>query len=190
MLSSPSAPPPLSADWRRPLWLALLIAASIVFSLGLACAAPLAAFAALAALSLPRREAFWFIGAVWLANQAVGYACLGYPVTANSLAWGVAIGVAAGLATLASLALAPRLAGASPVLGLASVFLAAFVVDQAAMLAAAVGGLGGVADFSPTIIGEVFALNLLAFVGLLAVNRLGAAIGLASGRARPLSLAG
>lgn len=189
MSLSPFALPPLSADWRRPLWLALLIAASIVFSLGLACAAPLAAFAALAALSLPRREAFWFIGAVWLANQAVGYAFLGYPVTANSLAWGVAIGAAAGLATLAALAVAPRLAGTSPVLGLASVFLAAFVVDQAAMLAAAVGGLGGVADFSPTIIGEVFAINLLAFVGLLAVNRLGAAIGLAGGRSRSLSLA-
>ena len=44
-------------DWRHPLWLGLLVVASGVFSLGLACAVPLAAFAAAAALSLSRRGA-------------------------------------------------------------------------------------------------------------------------------------
>jgi hypothetical protein len=62
----------LSTGWRRPLWIALLVAASVAFTLGFACATPLAAFAAIAALSMPRKDALLLIGLVWLANQAVG----------------------------------------------------------------------------------------------------------------------
>jgi hypothetical protein len=47
---SPSA----SAGWRHLFWLALLVGASIAFSLGFACAIPFAAFAAAAALT-PRQ---------------------------------------------------------------------------------------------------------------------------------------
>jgi hypothetical protein len=36
----------MSIGWRRPIWIALLVAASIAFSLGFACATPFAAFAA------------------------------------------------------------------------------------------------------------------------------------------------
>jgi hypothetical protein len=43
-----------SANWRRLVWLGLLISASVAFSLGLTCAAPFAAFAAAAALTLSR----------------------------------------------------------------------------------------------------------------------------------------
>ncbi len=44
--------PQLASAWRRPLWIAVLVVASAVFSLGFACAVPLAAFAAIAALTL------------------------------------------------------------------------------------------------------------------------------------------
>ena len=37
-----STPP----DWRHPLWLAFLVAASVAFSFGFACAVPFAAFGA------------------------------------------------------------------------------------------------------------------------------------------------
>ncbi|MDQ6867846.1 MAG: hypothetical protein M3178_05420 [Pseudomonadota bacterium] len=73
---------------RRPLWIALLVGASVAFSLGFACAVPLAAFAAIAALTLSRRDAFALVGAVWLANQIAGFAVHHYPVTASTLAWG------------------------------------------------------------------------------------------------------
>jgi hypothetical protein len=63
----------LSTGWRRPLWIALLVAASVAFTLGFACATPLAAFAAIAALSMPRKDALLLIGLVWLANQAIGF---------------------------------------------------------------------------------------------------------------------
>ena len=57
---SPSAP----AGWRHLFWLALLVGASIAFSLGLACAIPFAAFAAAAALTLSRRDALVLIVAI------------------------------------------------------------------------------------------------------------------------------
>jgi hypothetical protein len=44
----------LTSAGRRLLWIALLVVASAVFSLGFACAVPLAAFAAVAALTLSR----------------------------------------------------------------------------------------------------------------------------------------
>ena len=62
-------------DWRRPIWIALLVIASIAFSLGFACATPFAAFAAAAALTMNRRDAMLLVGLVWLANQGVKMAC-------------------------------------------------------------------------------------------------------------------
>jgi hypothetical protein len=83
------------APWRRFLWLAAVAAASVAFSLGLACAVPLAAFAAAAALTLSRQDALVLIIAVWLANQLVGFAVLDYPWTTSAFAWGAALGAVA-----------------------------------------------------------------------------------------------
>src|SRR5262245_66177034 len=89
------------APWRHWLWLAVLVGASVAFTLGFACAVPLAAFAGAAALTLSRRDALALIVAVWLANQVVGFAALGYPWTASTFVWGAALGAVAILATLA-----------------------------------------------------------------------------------------
>ena len=89
------------AIWRHWLWLAVLVGASIAFTLGLACAVPLAAFAAAAALTLSQRDALALLLAVWLANQLVGFTVLDYPWTASTFAWGVALGAVAILATVA-----------------------------------------------------------------------------------------
>jgi hypothetical protein len=85
---------------RRPLWIALLVTASVGFSLGFDCAVPLAAFAA--ALTLSRRDAFALVGAVWLANQIAGFAVHHYPVTASTLAWGAGLVAVAVLSTIAA----------------------------------------------------------------------------------------
>jgi hypothetical protein len=161
--------------WRRALWLALLVAASIAFSLGFACAVPLAAFGASAALIPSRRGAIMLIVAVWLANQVVGYAVLDYPWTANSFAWGAAMGAAAVLATMAARQAARRVAGQVRVE--AASFAAAFIVYECASLAVAAALLGGTEDFAPMIVGRILALNLVAAIGLSVVNRLGARAG-------------
>src|SRR5438132_11138011 len=85
--------------WRHWLWLAVLVGTSVAFTLGLACAVPLVAFAAAAALTLSRRDGLVLIAAVWLANQLVGFAVLGYPWTASTLAWGAVLGAVAVLTT-------------------------------------------------------------------------------------------
>ena len=56
----------------RHLWLGL-IAATVAFALGFACEVPLATLGAVAALTLSRRDALMLNGAVWLANQIVGF---------------------------------------------------------------------------------------------------------------------
>ena len=79
-------------DWRRPFWLSLVVGASVAFSLGFACATPFAAFCAAAACTLPRRDAYYLTGAVWLASQVVGFAFLQYPWTADCLTWAAVLG--------------------------------------------------------------------------------------------------
>jgi hypothetical protein len=92
---SQAAQQPTPADVaRRWAWIALLGGASIGFSLIFACATPFVALVTLAALNMDRRDAFIVTGAVWLANQAVGYGVLDYPRTFDSYAWGGGIGVA------------------------------------------------------------------------------------------------
>jgi hypothetical protein len=165
-------------DWRHPLWLALLVAASVVFSLGLACAVPLAAFAAAAALSLSRPDALLLIVLVWLANQLVGFTLLNYPWDASTLAWGAVLCVVAVLATLAGQWIAGRLANAPRAFTAAATFPAAFAVYEAALFAVSAAWLGGTEIYTAAIQGRIFAINAAAFVGLLALHRLASSAGL------------
>jgi hypothetical protein len=178
--------PELSSDrWRRPLWLALLVAASVAFTLGFACAVPLAAFAAAAALSLPRRQALLLVGAVWLANQVVGFAVLSYPWDAETLAWGAALGIVALFATLAAQAATPRLARPGSAAQALGAFAAAFAVYEGVLFAISVM-VGATADFAPGIVAWILAMNAGAMLGLMLLHRLGEIIGLAPAPAAPL----
>jgi hypothetical protein len=172
------APSPLP-DWRHPLWLGSLVAASVVFSLGLACAVPLAAFAAAAALSLSRRDALLLILLVWLANQLVGFTVLHYPWTASTFTWGVVLGAVAVLATLTSQWIAGRLLDARRAFTVTATFLIAFAVYEAALFAVSATLLGGTEIYTAAIQGRTFAINAAAFVGLLVLNHLATSIGLA-----------
>jgi hypothetical protein len=166
--------------WRLPLWLGLLVGASMIFSLGLACALPLAAFAAASALSLSRRDALLLIVLVWLANQLVGFILLDYPWTASTFAWGAVLGIVAILATLASLWMAERFGHAARSVRFAATFLIAFVVYEVALFAVSVSLLGGTEIYTAAIQGRIFIINAAAFVGLLVLNRLAASVGLAN----------
>ena len=176
-----------SLNWRRHLWLALLVAASVAFSLGFACATPLAAFAAAAALTLPRRDALLLTTAVWLANQLVGFAFLHYPWTASTFAWGIAIGAAALLAAEAARSAALGTVRAGAALASLAALLAAYAAYEAVLFAVAAAALGGVEDFVPAIVGWIFLINAAAFVALFVLNRLGRAVGLAAMPALPFA---
>jgi hypothetical protein len=177
------------ARLRHYLWLALIVAASIAFTLGFACAVPLAAFGAVAALTLSRGHALLLIGAVWLVNQIVGFAVLSYPWTAETLAWGAILGVVAVLTTMAAQQAAQRLPGTGQIAAACAAFLAAFAVYEGALLVVSVSVMGGTEDFAPAIVGEILTINAAAFVGLLVLNRLGAIVGLGAQRGLGLAAA-
>jgi hypothetical protein len=155
------------------------VTASVVFSLGLACAVPLAAFAAAAALTLSRRDALLLILLVWLANQLVGFTWLDYPWIASTFAWGAALGIVAILATLAGQSIARRFRSPARAVTFAATLLVAFAVYEAVLFAISATLLGGTEIYTAAIQGRIFAINAAAFVGLLMLNHLAASIGLA-----------
>ena len=165
--------------WRHWLWLAVLVGASVGFTLGLACAVPLAAFAAAAALTLSRRDALVLIVAVWLANQLVGFAVLDYPWTASTFAWGAALGAVAILATLAGQWTVEHSMGRGGAVGYIATFLVGFAVYEVALFAVSAILLGGTEIYTVAIQGWILAVNAIAFVGLLVLHRLAISAGFA-----------
>ncbi len=98
------------------IWIALIAGLTVIGSYGYACAAPLAAVAALAALKMERTDGLILVGLAWAINQAVGFLLLSYPHTMESYLWGAAIGVAAFVGYFAARAAArAECLGSSPV---------------------------------------------------------------------------
>lgn len=152
-------------------WSAFLIVGSAVGSLALACATPFAALAAVAALTLPLRMALITSMGVWLANQAIGFGLLAYPMTASSLVWGPVLGASA-LAATAAAAHVAGLFDRSDIRRWLAVFAAALVVQQALVLA--FGLLEGTSSL--TVAAGVSGMNVLWLVGLAAIHRLASGV--------------
>jgi hypothetical protein len=179
-----------NTGWGHEVWLAMLVAASAVFSFVFACATPFAAFGAAAALTLSRRDALRLTVAVWLANQVLGYAVLQYPWTANSFGSGAVLGAAAVLTTVGARRMARRLAGRSDGVRALATLLAAFMVYEGVLFAGAMAWLGGTESFTLPIVGRIFAVNVVALIGLYALHRVGVAVGLAGPSSLRLSATG
>ncbi len=167
------------ATWRHFLWLAAQVGASVAFTLGLACAVPLAAFAAAAALTLSRHDALALIVVVWLANQLAGFTVLDYPWTASTLAWGAVLGAVAILATVAGQWTVRRSMARGRAVGYMATFLVAFAVYEVALFAVSATLLGGTEIYTAAIQGRIFAVNAVAFVGLLVLHGLAVSAGFA-----------
>jgi hypothetical protein len=150
--------------------LCLLAGSCALASFGFACATPFAAFAVVAADMLPLPQALLVMTAVWIVNQSIGFAALGYPLDASTLLWGFAIGVGALAATAEASVLVRSPIGsnqnAPAALGLA--FVGAYSVYEVTLFAFT-PLLGGVGAFTPHIILRLGALNLLWLIGLSAV---------------------
>lgn len=155
-------------------WIALIAGLTVMGSFALACVAPLAAVGALAALTLRRTEGLVLVLAAWLANQAVGFLLLSYPHTLDTYAWGAAIGVAAVLGYLAAAVVAPRIR--SSLLATGAAFVAAFAVYQLVLYAFGLATAYAGDSFSLAIVGEVLAINAVAYVGFLVIHRAAVAL--------------
>ncbi len=175
-----------NAAMGRVIWMALIIASGAGLSLFLACATPFAALATLAALKIEPRDAAGVIGLAWVGNQAVGYGCLGYPWTWDSAAWGLAIGLSAGLALLTAIALSPR---RSASLAISLPFVGAFAAYELGLYVASFALPGSDAAFAAPVVRQLFLVNLVALLGLIAAHQAASLVGplmrnVASGMAR------
>ena len=154
-------------------WIAILVSASLTLSSILACAMPFAAVAAVAAISLKRVDAFAVVIAAWFVNQSVGFALLGYPADATTLAWGVALGLSAVVAVIAAIE-AVRLVWNWPTpLAATVVFATALVAQQLTTFSASMVLESHPSAFAPDVLGWIAATNIICFLALLAIHELG-----------------
>jgi len=164
----------LAAGWRHHLWLALLVAASLAFTFGFACAVPFAAFGAVAAMTLPRRDALLLIVALWLVNQIVGFAFLHYPWDAMTLTWGAILG---GIAVLSTVAAQAAIRQQGIVVTATASIAAAFIAYEGGLYLISLTVMGGIEDFTAAIVVRILEINAAGFAGLLACGALIAAAG-------------
>jgi hypothetical protein len=147
---------------------ALLTVSCALASLALACATPFAAFAVIAAAQLPQRSALLVVTGAWLVNQGIGFGVLHYPIDATTMLWGLVIGAAALVATLAAsfvLRATPRLP--SP-LALTMALVCAYAGYELTLLAVT-PLLGGVSSFTTVIVTRIGLTSMAWLVGLVAV---------------------
>ena len=145
----------------------LLTAACALASFAFACATPFAAFAVIAAATLPLPSALLVTAAAWLVNQAIGFGFLHYPVDASTIAWGFVIGAAALAATAVSVAVLRATERAGVIVALAAALIGAYAAYEL-VLFAATPFLGGAGDFTVAIVGRLGVLSILWTIGLIA----------------------
>jgi hypothetical protein len=156
------------------LWPTILAVAAVGGSLALTCVAPFAAFAVATAGTLRLRSALGTMAVIWLANQAVGFGALGYPWTFNTVLWGLAIGAAAVLATLAASGALRHFRSSAGWLRLPLAFGTAFVVYEVAIMAISlILGSGDV--FAPALLGRLALIDAAWLGGLVLLHEVLAA---------------
>jgi hypothetical protein len=143
----------------------LLTLSCALASFAFACATPFAAFAVIAAATLPLRPALLVVTAAWLVNQAIGFCALGYPHDLNTVAWGFVISVAAFTATIASVLMLRITASMTLPIAFGLALACAYAAYEL-VLFAATPALGGAGNFTLAIVGRLAVLNVLWFLGL------------------------
>lgn len=157
---------------NRTLWSAAVLLAVMAGCLALACLEPLVAVAVLAASRLGLARALVLTALVWLCGQAIGFGLRDYPVDAQTVGWGIGLGVMA-LAALAAAALVlPRLPQGWPEwFRVAVAFVPAFVANQLAALAVELA-IKGSCEIVPGVVTAVGLINLGWLAALLALDAL------------------
>ncbi len=153
---------------RQWVWPVLLVAASAIGSLALACVTPFAALAVVAARTLPPRAALLTVGVIWLANQALGYDMLAYPWSTESVSWGLAIGTAALACTGAAFAAGWLTSAQNTAMGLAAALVAAFGAYELCLCLISFV-LGGQEAFASAVVVRLALLNVIWSVMLMAI---------------------
>lgn len=159
------------------LWTVLLTLASTATTLVLACATPFPALAALAATQMRAKNGIALMVLTWVASQTVGFALLGYPHDAKTIAWGLALGMAAVASVIAARGVVERAGVTSPLVQIALAYVVAAIAFKLVILLWSFG-LGGVATtLSPSINTRQIVRNAAILAGLWVLYRGLVAIG-------------
>ena len=145
------------------IWAIGLLAAGFASNLFLTCGSNLVAFGAVAALTLGLRRGALVALGIWLESQLLGFAVFHYPPAALTVAWGFALGAGTLLAAAVANAFASR--------GGVVAFAAAFSCYEAALAAFSLATGGGLAEFTPAIVGQLLVSNVLVAVAAVALHR-------------------
>ncbi len=151
------------------LWSAGLVALVLGGCLLIGCLEPLVAVALIAAGALPLGRALLLTAAVWLAGQAIGFGLHDYPRDAQTISWGVGLGVAALVSAVAAAAALRAFAGKPVWLRAGAAFIAAFVADQLVILGVE-QVITGACAVRPGVITTVGLINAGWLAGLLALD--------------------
>lgn len=152
---------------KLPPWAFVIILMSSIGALLFQCVAPLPAAAAIAALTMNKRDALLTSFFAWASTQALGFAFMHYPVDVHSIGWGLAIGGATMLAAQTAIFLQGHKATAI------TSFLPAFFAYEGSLFALSLM-TDGKATFAPTIVMAFLTLNgiwIMAFAGLYLMGR-------------------
>jgi hypothetical protein len=166
---------------KRFAWGGILTVLTVASTLAVACGTPFAALATLAALFLPRRDAFVLISVNWLANQAIGFGFLHYPLNWDCYRGGINLGVAALLCTTAALLAQGTLRNLATTSRAIGSFGAAFITYEGILFL--MSPAGSRADFAAPVVLYIFYVNAVAFVALLLLQTAAAAMGFISSMA-------
>ena len=163
------------SDFTNFVWIVILTLAGVGGSLVISCVTPFVALAVALAGTVQLRVALRAMIAMWLTNQFIGFVFLHFPRTPNTVLWGLAIGGAALLSTVVAECAIKHAASLPTLARLGLALLLAFGGYEASLFMAALF-VGGVETFSTTIIAQIGFVNLVWFVGLVALNELVAAL--------------
>ena len=188
MTTSPR-PGPGSRPGASTLWILLLTGASTATTFLLGCATPFAALAALAATHMNRRDGLMLMGLTWLTSQIVGFACLGYPHSAKTFGWAVALAMGALAAGAASGTLLDRSRATGMLARLALAYGSAFIAFKLPVVlwSFVLGGHETLLD--PGLLARQFTRDGAFLLGLLALYHALVALGLPGARPQRLAAA-
>jgi hypothetical protein len=146
------------------IWATTLLALGVASNLFLMCGGNLVGFALLAVLTLGLRGGSPLALGIWLESQILGFTVFGYPHTPMTAAWGVALGAGTLLAAIVGNACATR--------GGVVAFAAAFTAYELGLATFSLAIGGGLAAFTPAIIGQLFVSNAAITISGLVLYRL------------------
>ncbi len=154
---------------RTALWSAGLAGLVLGGCLLVGCLEPLVAVAVIAAGALPLGRALLLTAAIWAAGQAIGFGLHDYPRDAQTISWGLGLGVAALVSTGAAAAALAAFPGKPVWLRAGVAFVAAFVANQIVILGVE-QVVTGACVVRPGVISTVGLINAAWLAGLLALE--------------------